>query len=102
MDVEETVSTSHFLNAFAGLARQLGIETSEGELRRAYALTDNDVPFSQLAAVVSDNGFHIRKVELEWFDLPALKSAMSPAPTWRSPVRGWRRGGPLCAPPNPI
>lgn len=76
MDVEETVSTSHFLNAFAGLARQLGIETSEGELRRAYALTDNDVPFSQLAAVVSDKGFHIRKVELEWFDLPALKSAM--------------------------
>ena len=102
MDVEETVSTSHFLNAFAGLARQLGIETSEGELRRAYALTDNDVPFSQLAAVVSDKGFHIRKVELESFDLPALKSAMSPAPTWRSRVRGWRRGGPLCAPPNPI
>ena len=76
MEVEDRVSASHFLTTFAGLARQLGIETSEQELRRAYALNDDDVPYSQLAAVISDVGFHVRRIELEWDDLAHFKTSM--------------------------
>ena len=72
----QSLDTAQFLPAFVELAARSGIETSENELRRAYALVDGVVSADLVAGMARELGLHIRPVHLEWDELTQLRGAL--------------------------
>ena len=69
------LNCSHFLRAFVHIAARTGIETTEDELRRAYALVQDEIPVDTLAGMARELGVHLHPVQIEWQSITQLRGA---------------------------
>ncbi len=63
----------HFLRAFVHVAARTGIETTEDELRRAYALVDEEAPVDTLVGMAREMSVHLRPMQIEWRSIAHLQ-----------------------------
>ena len=69
------LNCSHFLRAFVHIAARTGIETTEDELRRAYALVQDEISVDTLAGMARELGVHLHPVQVEWPSITQLRGA---------------------------
>ena len=69
------LNCSHFLRAFVHIAARTGIETKEDELRRAYALVQDEISVDTLAGMARELGVHLHPVQIEWQSITQLRGA---------------------------
>ena len=69
------LNCSHFLRAFVHIAARTGIETTEDELRRAYALVQDEISVDTLAGMARELGVHLHPVQIEWPSITQLRGA---------------------------
>ena len=69
------LNCSHFLRAFVHIAARTGIETTEDELRRAYALVQDEISVDTLAGMARELGVHLHPVQIEWQSITQLRGA---------------------------
>lgn len=69
------LNCSSFLGTFVHVAARTGIETTEDELRRAYALVDEEVPVETLVGMARELSVHLRPMRIEWDSISGLQGA---------------------------
>ena len=67
------LNCSNFLGAFVHVAARTGIETTADELRRAYALVDEEAPVDTLVGMAREMGVHLRPMQIEWRSIAQLQ-----------------------------
>ncbi|MCC6481632.1 MAG: hypothetical protein IT554_04395, partial [Sphingomonadaceae bacterium] len=60
------LNCSHFLGAFVHIATRTGIETTQDELRRVYALVEDEAPAETLIGMARELGIELRPMQIEW------------------------------------
>lgn len=69
------LNCSNFLGAFVHIAARTGIETTEDELRRAYALVDEEAPVETLVGMARELSVNLRPMRIEWDAISGLQDA---------------------------
>src|ERR1043166_3931665 len=64
------------LQALALIARRLGVDVSDAELRRNYAVTDGEPSNKVLMAIARDLGLEARPLKVKFKDLPRLQKSL--------------------------
>jgi ATP-binding cassette subfamily B protein len=72
----DTKSTSGLLGALVWTASRYGVETSVENLRRQFALGNEDLTPASFIPVAAELGLRARRVQARWGDLPRFKNVL--------------------------